>query len=290
MVPHLIGPPSHRFPFSLVPQLISPPSHWSPQLAPCITHSIGPPSHWSPRLIGPPSQWPPISLVPHLIGPPMRPWLHSSHWSPISLVPQCNPGYTILISPPSHWSPSRTLSTLFLLVPHLIGPPMRPWLHSSHWSISLVPQCDLGYTVLIDSPCHWSPNATQITVLIGSPSHWSPQCHPGNSVLTGSPSHWVPGSPIATLSTLFSLFPHLTGLPMQPFLFHSHYYTFFKHRSNCSHDWLAPTAKPKQCVWFGFESWAFVWLRHVRCEGWHFTRHLTMQFIHLQLIVCQCSI
>ena len=95
-------------------------------------------SHWSPNLT-PSTQF---SLVPHLIGPPMQPWLYSSHWSPISLVPQCNPGYTVLIGPPSHWfpdaimaiqlligppshwSPNVILAIQFSLVPHLIGPPM----------------------------------------------------------------------------------------------------------------------------------------------------------------------
>ena len=94
---HIIGPPSHWSPISLVPHLIGPPSHWSPislipQLAP-MHHSF----HWSP-----------ISLVPRLIGPP-------SHWSPISLVPfSLVPQF---ISPPLHYSNS--------LVPLLIGPPFH---------------------------------------------------------------------------------------------------------------------------------------------------------------------
>ena len=217
LVPHLIGPLSHWFPIPLVPQLISPPSHCSPisthaSPIPFVSHLIGP-----PRLIGPPSQWSPISMVPHLIGPtshwspnatlitqfslvphpigpPMRPWLHSSHWSPIPLVPQCDLGNTVLIGPPSHWSPNVTLNIQFsLIVPHLIGPPMRPWLHSSHWSpnatsviqfslvphligppmlpwfhsyhcssISLVLECDPDYTVLIGSPSHWSPSVNRV--------------------------------------------------------------------------------------------------------------------------------
>ena len=194
----LIGPPSHWYPivtlctlFSLVPHLSGPPmlpflpcSHWSPislvpQCNPGYTVLIGPPSHWSPSLTPstllfslvphliahppPPVTFPTLlSLVPHLIGPP--PVTFPSLLSLVSLVPQCNPGYTVLIGSPSHWSPSLTPSTLFSLVPHLIGPPMRPWLHSSHWSpISLVPQCDPDYTVLICPPSHWSPNATLIT-------------------------------------------------------------------------------------------------------------------------------
>ena len=154
MVPHLIGPPigNHAPPTPLVPPCHSP-------LPP--THC----SHWFLILLVPSvilvTQ---LSLVPHLIGPPMEPFLPCSHWSPISLVPQWNPAYTVLVGPPSHWSPSLTPSTLFSLVPHLIGPPMRPWLHSSHCSpISLVPQCDPDYTVLIVPPSHWSPNATLIT-------------------------------------------------------------------------------------------------------------------------------
>ena len=66
---------------------------------------------------------------------------------------------------------------------------------SAHWSpISLVPH--LIGPLLIGPPTHWSPNT--LLELIGPPSHWSP----------------------------ISLVPHLIGLPMQPFLFHSHYYTF----------------------------------------------------------------
>ena len=132
-------------------------SHWSP--ISLVTHChplypvlIGPPSHWSPNV----TLSTLFSLVPHLIGPPMQPWLYSSHWSP------------------SHWSPSLTPSTLFSLVPHLIGPPMRPWLHSSHWSpISLVPQCDHDYTVLIGPPSHWSPKVALVTQF-----SLVPQCNP----------------------------------------------------------------------------------------------------------------
>ena len=87
----------------------------------------------------------------------MRPWLHSSHWSPISLVSQCNPGYTVLIGPPSHWSPSLTLVIQFSLVPHLIGPPMQSCLYSSHWfPISLVPHSNTSYPVLNGPPSQWS--------------------------------------------------------------------------------------------------------------------------------------
>ena len=167
----------HWSPISLVPQcnpvytvLIGPPSHWSPKVTLVIQfslapHLIGPPVEpFYPVLIGPPSHWSPkvtliikFSLVHHLIGPPMRPWLHSCHWSPISLVPKCNPVYTVLIGPPSHWYPNVTLSTLFSLVPHLIGPPMWPWLHSSHWcSISLVTPCNPSYPALTGPPSHWS--------------------------------------------------------------------------------------------------------------------------------------
>ena len=191
---------SHWSPISLVPQcnpvytvLIGPPSHWSPNVTLVIQFSFGPPSHWSPQcnsgytvLIGPPSHWSPsltflhcshwspVSLVPQcnpgykvLIGPvshwsPMRLWLHNSHWSPIPLVPHCNPFYPVLIGPPSHWSPNVTLSTLFSLVPHLIGAPMWPWLHSSHWcSISLVTPCNPSYPALTGPPSHWSHFGTQ---------------------------------------------------------------------------------------------------------------------------------
>ena len=102
LVPHLIGPPSHRSPShwspnSLVPQYIIG-VHWYPiSLVPNITGPL-----FIPHPIIGQSQWSPISLVPHLIGSP-------SHWSPNSSVP------------PSHWSPNVTLSALFSLVPHLIG-------------------------------------------------------------------------------------------------------------------------------------------------------------------------
>ena len=135
---HIIGPPSHWSPISLVPHLIGPPSHWFPislvpQLAP--RHH---PFHWSPISLVPPTHWSPISLVPHLIGPLLiGPPIHKSpttlfeligppsHWSPFSLVHafSANPN-----GPPSHWPPIS-------LVPHLIGPP-------SHWS-----------------PSHWFPNS-----------------------------------------------------------------------------------------------------------------------------------
>ena len=159
LVPHIIGPPSHWPPFSLVTPSSAnpngPPSHWSH--ISLVPHLIGPPTHqspislvpqlamhhpfhWSSIPLVPPTHWSPISMVPHLIGPPMRPWLYSSHWFPILLVPQCDPDFTVLIGPPSHWSPNATLISQFSLVPHLIGPRMRPWLHSSHWSpISLIP-------------------------------------------------------------------------------------------------------------------------------------------------------
>ena len=94
---HIIGPPSHWSPISLVPHLIGPPSHWSPislipQLAP-MHHSF----HWSPISLVPPTHWSPISLVPHLIGP-------------------------LLIGPLIHKSPLHYLNSL---VPLLIGPPFH---------------------------------------------------------------------------------------------------------------------------------------------------------------------
>ena len=195
----------------MVPRLTGPLSRWSPNWHPRTTHSIGPPSHCPPPSD---TNWSP---------PP-------THWSPISLVPQCNPGYTVLIGPPSHWSPSLTPSTLFSLVPHRISPPMQPRFYSSHWSpISLVPQSNPVYPVLIGSPSHWSPNATLVIQfslvphLIGPPVqsflpcyHWFPislvpQCNPGYTALIGPPSHW---SPNLTLAVQFSLVPHLSGPPM----------------------------------------------------------------------------
>ena len=157
LVPHLIGSPSHRSPNSSVPHLIGPPisTHASP--IPLVSHLIGPPDSLVPHLNGPP-----ISLVPHLIGPPMRPWLHSSHWSPISLVPQCDLGYTVFIGSPSHMSPNATLFSQFPLVPHLIGPRMRPWLHSSHWFvISLIPPVEPR-----QPSSHWFP---RLRVCLGPP-------------------------------------------------------------------------------------------------------------------------
>ena len=158
LVPHLIGSPSHWSPNSSVPHLIGPPisTHASP--IPLVPHLIGPPDSLVPHLIGPlliigppihkspTTYWSPFSLIhpisanpngPHLTGP-------LSHWSPnwhprtthsigppshcppppISLVPQRYPFCPVLIGPPSHWYPIVTLSTLFSLVPHLIGPPL----------------------------------------------------------------------------------------------------------------------------------------------------------------------
>ena len=133
------------------------------------------------------------------------------------MVPQCNPGYTVLIVPPSHWSPSLTLSTLYPLVAHLIGPP-------SHWfpNATLVIQFSLVPHFIGPPMWHWLHS-----------SHWStisliPSVTPPTQLSLVPPSRWLPVSLIATLSTLFSLFPHLTGLPMQPFLFHSHYCMFIK--------------------------------------------------------------
>ena len=113
---HIIGPPSHWSPISLVPHLTGPPSHWSPislipQLAP-MHHSF----HWSPISLVPPTHWSPISLVPfslvtQFISPPLRylnslvplligpPFHYSTHFRPIPMVPH-------LTGPPSHWSPN----------------------------------------------------------------------------------------------------------------------------------------------------------------------------------------
>ena len=143
LVPHLIGPPSHWFPISLVPHpigphLIGPPIHKSPTT---LFELIGPPSHWSPFSLvhpfsanpnGPPFHWSPISLAPQS-APTHRPF----HWSLISLVPH-SIGPFSPAGPPIHKSPPHclnsmapfslvplvTLFTLFSLVPHLIGPPM----------------------------------------------------------------------------------------------------------------------------------------------------------------------
>ena len=60
---HIIGPPSHWSPISLVPHLIGPPSHWSPiSLVPfsLVPQFISPPLHYL------------NSLVPLLIGPPFH--------------------------------------------------------------------------------------------------------------------------------------------------------------------------------------------------------------------------
>ena len=125
---------------------------------------------------------------------------------------------------------------------------MRPCLYSSHWSpISLVPQCDPDYTVLIGPPCHWSPNATLVMQFSLVP-----------------PSHWSPGSPVATLSNLFSLLPHLTGLPMQPFLFHSHYYTFIN-------TFLVVPMIDRPLLLNRSSAFCFVLSCEHSYEGWHFT-------------------
>ena len=155
LVPHLIGPPSHWFPISLVPHLIGPllidpPIHKSPTT---LFELIGPPTHWSPFSLvhpfsvnpnGPPSQWSPISLVPHLIGPPI-----STHAPPIPLDPH-------LIGPGPH--PIGPFSP--------VGPPIHkspPHCLNSMAPFSLIPPCNPFYPVLIGPPSHWSPNATLIT-------------------------------------------------------------------------------------------------------------------------------
>ena len=93
-------------------------------------------------------------------------------------------GYTVLIGPPYHWSPQRypgytiltnPLSPNVTLDTVLIGPPPPPRIHNSHWfPISLVPQCNLGYS------SNWSP----ISLV--------PQRHPGYIILIGPPSHRSP--------------------------------------------------------------------------------------------------
>ena len=110
LVPHLIGPPYHWSPISLVPLFIRHPiigqSQWSP--ISLVPHLIGSPSHWSPN-----------SSVPDLIGPPI-----STHASPIQLVPH-------LIGPPDSLVPH-------LIGPHLIGPlligPPIPKSPNTYWS------------------------------------------------------------------------------------------------------------------------------------------------------------
>ena len=86
---------------------------------------------------------------------------------------------------PFHWFPIS-------LVPHfigLIGPP-----------ISLVPQSNPFYPVLIGPPSHWSPNVTLVIQFSSVPISLVPQCNPGyrvgqsreiysNSVPL-SPPHW----------------------------------------------------------------------------------------------------
>ena len=128
------------------------------------------------------------------------------------MVPQCNPGYTVLIGPPSHWLPNVILVIHFSLVPHVIGHPMESWLCSSHWSpILLVTQSNPGYTVVIGPQSHWSPNVILVLqfslVLISLVT----QCNPDYAVLIGPPPHW---SPNVTLVLQFSLVPHLISYTM----------------------------------------------------------------------------
>ena len=147
--------PFHCSPISLVP-----PTHWSPiSLVPfsLVPQFISPNyiiwTHWSPFHLSPFSLIHPISANPN--DPP-------SHWSPISLVPNWHPRTTHSIGPPSHCPPPSDINCPPPPPPpQLIGPPMQPWLYSSHWSpISLVPQSNPVYPVLIGSPSHWSPNVT----------------------------------------------------------------------------------------------------------------------------------
>ena len=182
---HIIGPPSHWSPISLIPHLIGPPSHWSPKWHPCTTRFIGPPSHWSPRLIGPPSHWSPFkSLV-----------------TPSSANPNGPPSTLFeLIGPPSHWSPfiSPPILGQSQWFPHLTGPP-------SHWSpISLVPQL-----APMHHPFHWSP-ISLVPHPIGPFSPAGPPIHKSPPHCLNS--HCPP--PLVTLSTLFSSVPHLIGPPV----------------------------------------------------------------------------
>ena len=204
LVPHLIGPPSHWSPNSLVPQYIIG-AHWYP--ISLVLHITCPPSHWSPFSLvtpssanpnDPPTHWFPTSLVPHLIGPPthqspislvpqLAPMHHPFHWSSISLVPPDSlvPHLIgpLLIGPPIHKSPTTNWSPLFIdslnfgqsqwspisLVPYLIGPPIG----THALPIPLVPP--------LIAPPH-SDSLPPSPHLIGPPSHWS--------LLTG----WAPNS------------------------------------------------------------------------------------------------
>ena len=192
---HIIGPPSHWSPISLVPHLIDPPISTHAPLISLVPHLIGPPTHWSP-----------ISLVPHLIGPLLigAP-IHKSpttlfeliglpsHWSPFSLVHpfSANPN-----GPPSHWSPIS-------LVPQL-APTHRPF----QWSpISLVPH-PIGPFSPAGPPIHKSPPHCLNSM---APFSLVPPYNPFYPVLIGPPSH---RSHNVTLVIQFSLVPHLISPPM----------------------------------------------------------------------------
>ena len=180
---HIIGPPSHRSPISLVPHLIGSPSHWSPislipiSLIPQLAH-MHHSFHWSP-----------ISLVPHLIGPLLiGPPIHKSLTTLFELI-----------GPPSHWSPFSSVHP-FSANPN--GPP-------SHWSpISLVPQL-----VPTHRPFHWSP-ISLVPHPIGPFSPAGPPIHKFPPHCLNSMAPFSLPSPLVTLFTLFSFVPHLIRSPM----------------------------------------------------------------------------
>ena len=217
LVPHLIGPlfigppthctpqhfiVTHWYPISLVPSLTGPPSHWSPfslvtpsSANPNGPHLIGPPSHWFPRLTGPPSHWPPISLVPFSLVPKfISPPLH------------CLNALVILITGNHfHWSTHFGLNPS---VPHPTGPPsqsspsVNPYI-CAHWS-----------------PISLAPDVTLVTQFALVSISLVPQCNPGYTTFIGPPSHW---SPNVTLVTQFSMVPHPIGAPVLPWLHNSHW-------------------------------------------------------------------
>ena len=139
LVPHLVGPPCHWFPISLVPISLVP-------------HNIGPPINTHPPPIPLPPNWsPPDPLIPHVIGPLV-------HKSPSLYIYCLNPLVPLLIGLAPYFihrpvptafyhtdPPFSTHAPPFPLVPHLLGRRKGFFIGS----ISMVPHVTLVTQFLI---------------------------------------------------------------------------------------------------------------------------------------------
>ena len=135
LVPHLVGPPCHWFPISLVPISLVP-------------HNIGPPINTHPPPIpllpnwSPPTHWSPMSSVPRFTSHPLSIYIVWTHWFRFSLVwPPISfiglfrrPSITliphlVLMHHPFHWCLISLVGVKVFYWFHLNGPPCNR--HSS---------------------------------------------------------------------------------------------------------------------------------------------------------------